>query len=197
MAQADAFASMRLKRRPALWRAGALERDMPPLFRAQANLFEEPELDLPRASRSQEVVEDYVATGLTLRKHPLTFLRSRLRAKGVIPAAMVKETPSNRMVTVAGLVLFRQQPGTAHGTIFLSLEDETGVINLIVWKNVQTKYRTAVYSAKLIVCRGEVQREGQVLHVIAQKLWDLSPRLRELNAEQTTAELPVVTRSFR
>ena len=197
LAQADAFSSMRLKRRQAIWKAGALERGMPPLFRAaQRGLFEDPEIDLPAASPSQEVVEDYVATGLTLRKHPLTFLRPRLRQKGVIPAGMVKETPSGRVVTTAGLVLFRQQPGTAHGTIFLSIEDETGVINLIVWKNVQTKFRQAVYSAKLIACRGEVQREGQVLHLIARRIWDWSDQLRDLQAEKTSPTLPVRSRDF-
>ncbi len=197
LAQADAFSSMRLKRRQALWKAGAVERNMPPLFRdVQNNLFDDPNLDLPRASPSQEVVEDYVATGLTLRKHPLTFLRSRLREQRVIPAAMVKQTPSNRLVMVAGLVLFRQQPGTAHGTIFLSIEDETGVINLIVWKNVQTKYRQAVYAAKLIACHGEVQREGQVLHVIARQIWDWSNHLRDLNTEKTASVLPVRSRDF-
>ena len=198
LAQADAFSSMRLKRRQALWKAGAVERDMPPLFRAvQGDLFEDPALDLPPASSSQEVVEDYIATGLTLRKHPLTFLRARLRQKQVIPAAMVKEAPNNRVVTVAGLVLFRQQPGTAHGTIFLTLEDETGVVNLIVWKNVQTKFRQAVYSAKLLICRGQVQREGQVLHVIARQLCDWSSHLRDLHAEKTAAVLPVRSRDFR
>jgi error-prone DNA polymerase len=197
LAQADAFSSIRLKRRQALWKAGAVERNMPPLFsNAQSDLFEDPKLDLPPASPSQEVVEDYVATGLTLRKHPLTFLRPRLREKRIIPAAMVKQTSNNRLVTVAGLVLFRQQPGTAHGTIFLSLEDETGVINLIVWKDVQTKYRQAVYAAKLLVCRGVVQREGQVLHVIARQIWDWSNHLRELHAEKTDS-LPVRSRDFR
>jgi error-prone DNA polymerase len=198
LAQADAFSSMRLKRRQAIWKAGALERDMPPLFRAaQATLFDDPQIELPRASPSQEVVEDYVATGLTLRKHPLAFLRSRLREKRVIPAAMVKETPSGRVVTVAGLVLFRQQPGTAHGTIFLSIEDETGVINLIVWRNVQMKFRQAVYSAKLIACRGEVQREGQVLHVIARQILNWSGDLRDLQTEESVCELPVKSRNFR
>jgi error-prone DNA polymerase len=198
LAQADAFASMRLNRRPALWRAGAVERDMPPLFRTvQTGLFEDPKIELPRASPSQEVVEDYVATGLTLRKHPLTFLRSCLRKKGVIPAAMAKETRGGRIVTVAGLVLFRQQPGTAHGTIFLSIEDETGVLNLIVWDSLKDKFRQAVYAAKLLVCRGEIQREGQVLHVIARHLWDWSDQLRELHKEHTAPTLPVHTRSFR
>ncbi len=198
LAQADAFGSMRLKRREALWKAGAVERDLPPLFRnAQNELFEDPKLDLPKASPSQEVVEDYVATGLTLRKHPLTFLRHKLREHRVIPAAMLKQTPNNRLVSVAGLVLFRQQPGTAHGTIFLSLEDETGVVNLIVWKDIQAKFRQAVYASKLIVCKGTVQKEGQVIHVIARQIWDWSDHLRELHAEKTRPELPVRSRNFR
>lgn len=198
LAQADAFGSMRLQRREALWKASALEGKMPPLFRgAEEDLFDEPKADLPRASSSQEVVEDYLATGLTLRRHPLTFLRSTLRARRVLRASDVKRAPNGRMVTVAGLVLFRQQPQTAKGTIFLSLEDETGVVNLIVWKDVHTKYRRAVFGGKLVVCRGVVQREGQVLHVVARSIWDWSDKLRNLNTERGSAALPVRSRDFR
>ena len=155
----------------------ALDGKMPPLF-SQMDLFHEPAAKLPPAMPSQEVVADYLAAGLTLRSHPLTFLRSRLRARGVTTAAELKPMASDQRVTVAGLVLFRQQPATARGTIFITIEDETGAANLIVWNNVQNKYRRAVYIGKLLACRGVVQKEGQVLHVVAHSVWDWSDQLR-------------------
>jgi len=128
LAQADAFGSMKLQRRQALWRVSALDGKIPPLFAAAAtDLFDEPEADLPPTSPGQEVVGDYRATGLTLRTHPMGFLRTGLQAKRVTTAAVLKELPNDKRVTVAGLVLFRQRPGTAKGTIFLTIEDETGV----------------------------------------------------------------------
>lgn len=198
LAQADAFGSLNLSRRQALWHVSALGGKQLPIFRsAQRNLFEEPEAPLPIMSPSQQVVEDYVATGLTLHQHPITFLRSMLAAKGVLTAAEVKATPNNKVVSVAGLVLFRQQPQTAKETIFLSIEDETGVTNLIVWKDVQNKFRRAVYAGKLLICRGVVQKEGQVLHVVVRHLWDWSDKLRQLHAEPGTATLQVKSRDFR
>jgi error-prone DNA polymerase len=194
LAQADAFGSMQLQRRQALWKVGAVDGKMPPLFSSSGKeLFADPTADLPPSTPSHEVVEDYLATGLTLRSHPLTFLRSRLCAKQVMTAMDVKRVPNNKRVTVAGIVLFRQQPQTAKGTIFLSLEDETGVVNLIVWNQVHTKYRQAVYGGKLLACRGIVQREGQVLHVIADQILDWSNELRSLHTEP----LPVRSRDFR
>ncbi len=198
LAHADAFGSMCLERRQALWRVSALDGKKLPLFHAsKRSLFDEPDAHLPPASPSQEVVEDYVATGLTLHNHPLTFLRSSLRTRGVITAADLKKAPNGKLITVAGLVLFRQQPQTAKGTIFLSIEDETGATNLIVWKKVQDKHRRAVYGGKLLVCRGIVQKEGQVLHVIARDIWDWSAQLRQLHAEQDAKGLPVRSRDFR
>jgi error-prone DNA polymerase len=193
LAQADAFGSMNLQRRQALWKVRAVDGKLPPLFRSsRQELFADPTADLPPSTPSQEVVEDYLATGLTLRSHPLAFLRSRLRAQQVVTAIDVKRTSNNKRVTVAGIVLFRQQPQTAKGTIFLSLEDETGVVNLIVWNQVQIKYRQAVYAGKLLGCRGVVQREGQVLHVVAHEILDWSKELRSLHTES----LPVRSRDF-
>lgn len=198
LAQADAFGSMKLQRRQALWEVSALDGKMPPLFRgAQKHLFDEPETCLPMASPSQDVVQDYRATGLTLRSHPMKFLRSQLRAKRVTTALEVKQAANNKMVTVAGLVLFRQQPLTAKETIFLTIEDETGAVNLIVWKDVHVQYRRAVYTGKLLACRGVVQREGQVLHVVARNIWDWSDRLQNLQEEKGAAALPVRSRDFR
>ncbi|HWB85659.1 MAG TPA: error-prone DNA polymerase [Bryobacteraceae bacterium] len=194
LAQADAFQSMQLARRQALWKTNALDGKMPSLFlQAKTNLFPEPAPELPSATPSQEVVKDYQAVGLTLREHPLTFLREVLQARRAITVEQLKQAPNGRMVTVAGLVLSRQQPATARNTIFLTIEDETGAVNLIAWQRVQEKYHRAVLRAKLLGCHGVVQREGQVLHVVANQVWDWSDDLRRLNAGAT---LPIRSRDF-
>ena len=198
LAQADAFASMQLPRRQALWKAKALDGKMPPLFRdSNADLFHEPDVELPLTTPSQEVVADCRATSLTLREHPVTFLRAILKARKVITAAELKQTPNGRIVYVAGLVLFRQQPMTAKQTIFLTIEDETGAANLIVWKHVHERCRRAVYTAKLLACQGIVQREGQVLHVVANQVWDWSAELTQLIGGENAETLQVKSRDFR
>ncbi|BDC52781.1 error-prone DNA polymerase 2 [Bryobacterales bacterium F-183] len=198
LAQADTFASMNTGRRQALWKIGAVEGKLPPLFAATtADLFQEPDADLPAATDSQEVVADYLAQGLSLRNHPLTFLRRKLKAKRAITAAELKVTPAKRMVIVAGLVLFRQRPGTAKETMFITLEDETGAVNLIVWKQVHEKHHKAVVQSQLIACWGEVQREGQVLHVVARHVWDWSPMLQGLDPDDSAPAIRLRSRDFR
>jgi error-prone DNA polymerase len=195
LAQADAFGSMQLGRRQSLWKASALDGRMPPLFRhSDSGLFDEPEAELPPATPSQEVVKDYQATGVTLREHPLAFLRANLQARCVITAEQLAHTSPGKVVTVAGLVLCRQQPMTAKNTVFITLEDETGAINLIVWQHVQERCRRAVHLAKLLGCQGVVQREGQVLHVVANQVWDWSLELNKLSAG--TATLAIRSRNF-
>jgi len=195
LAQADAFGSMQLGRRQALWKTGALDGRRPPLFKyADADLFDEPEAPLPPTTPSQEVVKDYQTLRLTLREHPLVFLRSALRARRAITADQLAQTPNGRVVTVAGLVLCRQQPMTANDTVFVTIEDETGTVNLIVWKHVYEKYRRAVRLAALLGCRGVVQREGLVLHVLANQVWDWSSGLAKLSTG--AAALPVHSRDF-
>ena len=196
LAQADTFGSMATGRRQALWKISGLDGKIPPLF-ADADFFEEPETDLPETTGGQEVVADYLATGLTLREHPLTFLRPRLKARRVITLAELKKTPHGKTVLVAGLVLFRQHPQTAKETIFITMEDETGAGNLIVWKHVHDKYHRAVYSGKLLACRGVVQREGQVLHVVAHQVWDWSTQLKNLDPHQGAPAFPARSRDFR
>ncbi len=196
LAQADAFASMAIGRRQALWKTSILDGKIPPLF-AGAELFGDPDTDLPPTTRGQEVLADYFTTGLTLREHPLTFLRPHLKAKRVTTAAELKKTPHGKAVLVAGLVLFRQRPQTAKETIFVTIEDETGAANLIVWKNVHEKHHDAVYHGKLLACQGVVQREGQVLHVVARHVWDWSVQLKHMGPRQGAPALPVRSRDFR
>jgi error-prone DNA polymerase len=196
LAQADTFGSISTGRRQALWQTSILDGKLPPLFAAD-ELFAELETDLPATTSGQEVLADYLATGLTLREHPLTFLRSRLKARRVITLAELKKTPHGKTVLVAGLVLFRQHPMTAKETIFVTLEDETAAGNLIVWKQVHDKYHRAVYQGKLLACRGVVQKEGQVLHVIAREIWDWSAQLKQLDPQHGTPAFPARSRDFR
>jgi error-prone DNA polymerase len=196
LAQADAFTSMAIGRRQALWKTSALSGKIPPLF-AGADLFADADANLPPTTDSQEVLADYLATGLSLHQHPLIFLRARLKARRVTTAAELKGLPNGRSVLVAGLVLFRQHPQTAKETIFLTIEDETGAANLIVWKRVHEKYRKAVHYGKLLACRGVVQKEGQVLHVVARDVWDWSGLLKSLDPQLGAPALPVRSRDFR
>jgi error-prone DNA polymerase len=224
LAEADAFRSLKLDRRAALWAARRLDaiglksavlnlRRHPettaprpakgerpeadreitakkdqslPLLTPHLSdeLFPEPEVALPAMALSEHVVEDYVATGLSLKDHPVRFFRNRLTTLGVVRNAALRgdELRQDSRVTVAGLVLVRQRPGTAQGVIFMTLEDETDIANIIVWPKVFAKNRRTVMSARFLAVRGRLQRAGLVIHVVAQNFIDLSaelPWLRE------------------
>jgi len=120
---------------------------------------------------------------LTLRRHPLALLREKLEQRGVIPTQALWEQPNGRWVTAAGLVITRQRPGSAGGVTFVTLEDEVGYVNLIVWERVAAAQRAALLESRLLEVRGQVQREGDVLHVIAQRLTNLSALLGDLTVE--------------
>jgi error-prone DNA polymerase len=177
LAEADAFAALGLTRRDALWAARALRAPKPlPLFGADGEGLAEPEVTLPAMTLGQEVIEDYLSLRLSLRAHPLELLRPRLP----------DSTPHERLpaargrVTVTGLVITRQRPGTAAGVIFLTLEDETGVSNVVVWKTVYERFRKAVIAGRLLRVTGRIQRDGEVLHLIAERVEDISPLLATL-----------------
>jgi error-prone DNA polymerase len=165
--------------------AGKKEQSLPLLTpHLSDELFPEPEVTLPAMALSEHVVEDYVATGLSLKDHPVRFFRDRLTALGVIRNTALRgdELRQDARVTVAGLVLVRQRPGTAQGVIFMTLEDETDIANIIVWPKVFAKNRRTVMSARFLAVRGRLQRAGLVIHVVAQNFVDLSaelPWLRE------------------
>ena len=177
LAEADAFASLGLNRRDALWAARALRAPAPlPLFGADGEGLAEPDVALPAMTLGQEVVEDYLSLRLSLRAHPLELLRPRL------PDSTAHERLSalRGRVTVTGLVITRQRPGTAAGVIFLTLEDETGVSNVVVWKKVYESFRKAVIAGRLLRVTGRIERDGQVIHVIAERIEDISPLLATL-----------------
>ncbi len=183
LARADAFRSLGLDRRQALWALKGLGAPALPLFAAASRGAEErePAEDaLPAMTLGQHVVEDYGAMSLSLKRHPVAFLRNALAREGMVRAAELTTLPVGSRLTIAGLVLVRQRPGTASGVIFVTLEDETGVANLILWPSVFASYRRAALGASLLGCVGRLQREGIVTHIVAERLIDLSPRLRQL-----------------
>jgi DNA polymerase III alpha subunit len=135
---------------------------------------------LPEMALGEHVVEDYRSTSLSLKRHPLAFLRGELSREGVVTAAEFATLPVERRVAVAGLVLIRQRPGSVKGVIFVTLEDETSIANLIVWPPILERFRRIVLGATLLYCRGRLQREEGVIHVVAEELRDLTPRLNTL-----------------
>ena len=150
-----------------------------PLFAAGENR-EDPEVSLPSMAIGEEVTHDYAALRLSLKTHPLALLRDELAATGVVPADSLLHTKDGKRVIVAGLALVRQRPGSASGVIFITLEDETGVSNLVVWPKTFERFRRVVMAARLIKVTGKLQREGIVTHVIADHLEDMTTRLRAL-----------------
>ena len=129
-----------------------------------------------------QVVEDYRSTGLSLRRHPVSFLRADLAAQRIVRCADLATARNGQRLTVAGIVLVRQRPGSAQGVLFVTIEDETGHANLIVWPSVFDRQRRLVLTATMLACRGKLQREGEVIHVVADHLTDLSHLLRSVGA---------------
>ena len=144
------------------------------------SLFAEPTVLLPRLTLGEQVIQDYDSLRLSIRKHPLALLRTELKRDGVVPHSALTDHPVNRRVTVAGLVLVRQRPGTASGVIFATLEDETGVANVIIWPRLFERLRRVVLGSLLLRVTGKLQRESGVIHVVADHLADLTPLLTRL-----------------
>jgi error-prone DNA polymerase len=187
LADAGAFHDLGLSRREALWAIRGLA-DALPLFAAAADArpeISEPPVSLLPMREGQEVVEDYRSIGLSLRQHPVFFLRQELSGMETCRALMA--SPGGRRLTVAGIVLVRQRPGSAQGVLFITIEDETGAGNLVVWPSVFESHRRIVLTAGMIACRGRVQREGQVVHLVAESIMDLTGLLRSVSEK----EIPV------
>ena len=173
LAAADAFADYGLSRRAALWEVRGLGGETPlPLFQKDGEGLPDIATLLPAMAGSEEVFEDYVATRLSLRAHPVALLRDRLPDSGAATGLRTLET--GRWVRVTGLVITRQRPGTASGVIFITLEDETATSNIVVWPSIFRKHRKAVMTGRLLHIEGRLQREGIVAHVIASRIVDYS-----------------------
>ncbi|MFZ9396576.1 MAG: error-prone DNA polymerase [Erythrobacter sp.] len=191
LASADCFASLGLSRRQALWDARSLiaAPDLP-LFKAAAARDEGAEralTRLPQMPLSEEVVVDYQTTRLSLKAHPMAFLRASLAERGFVQACELRERKFRSMVQVAGLVLIRQRPGSAKGVCFITLEDETGVINLVIWPDLMERQRRVIMGARLMEVRGRVEYDDEVIHVIAQHLSDATDVLYGLSDDLLAA----------
>jgi len=188
LAEADAFLPfLKLERRQALWEIKALRDEPLELWAAAAEReakivaeIQEPEVVLKSMTQGREVVEDYSHTGLTLRAHPMSFLRQDLREKRIVTCAEAMNERDGRWLWTAGLVLVRQRPGSAKGVMFLTLEDETGIVNAVVWPSLFERQRRILMTAAMMGIHGKIQREGEVVHLVAQRLFDFSSDLSSL-----------------
>ncbi|MCL6655168.1 error-prone DNA polymerase [Agrobacterium rubi] len=188
LAEADAFRpSLQLERRDALWSIKALRDEPLPLFAAAADREQksiaeqaEPEVELRQMTEGHNVVADYGHVGLTLREHPMAFLRESLTKRSMVTCEEAMSAREGRWVYTAGLVLVRQKPGSAKGVMFITIEDETGPANVVVWPGLFEKRRRVVLGSSMMAINGRIQREGEVVHLVAQQLFDLSADLSGL-----------------
>ncbi len=189
LAEADAFHSFGSDRRDGLWKVRGLGEAPLPLFAAadeREGKFSaegiEPAVALQAMSDGREVVEDYRTTQLSLRAHPVSFLREDLRQCGMVRCGDLSAIRDGRSVEVAGVVLVRQKPGSAKGVLFITIEDETGVAQGIIWPDRFEKFRRVVMSSSMVGLKGRLQKEGEVIHVIIDRINDLTPMLRQIGA---------------
>lgn len=180
LANADAFRSMDLDRRQALWEVSALHDRPVQLMQGQpSESLYEPEVNLPALRLSEHVVQDYATTGLSIKGHPLSFIRHTLDLLRVTPAKEANQTENKKVIKTAGLILIRQRPGTAKGVCFITLEDETGTTNLVVFPKIFDKYRKEISRARLLLADGVVERT-EVTHIIVRRLFDVTKLLGDL-----------------
>jgi error-prone DNA polymerase len=182
LADADAFRpSLNLARREALWAIKALRDEPLPLFAAASAReaktvpeLHEPPVTLRPMTAGSEVVEDYGHVGLTLRSHPVSFLRGDLRRQRIVTCTEAMQARDGCWLKSAGLVLVRQMPGSAKGVVFITIEDETGIANLVIWPKLYERQRRVILSASMMAVHGRIQREGEVVHLVAHRVSDLS-----------------------
>jgi error-prone DNA polymerase len=181
LTDADAFRSLNLNRREALWEVPALNAKPIGLFADQAaSNPKEIQISLPFMSPAQHVMQDYAATGLSLKAHPVSFAREKLKMLQVTTSADIKNIENGKPIKVAGLVTVRQRPGTAKGVMFITIEDETGFCNLVVFEKIFEKFRKEILQARLLMVEGILQVEGEIIHVVVNGCFNLAELLREI-----------------
>ena len=193
LAEADAFRSLGLQRRDAIWAVKGLGEMPLPLFaaaEARDTLRAEPKVNLVALGTGAEVVQDYVTTGLTLKRHPLALIRPRLHRGGWNQAALLDDAPPGQLVRVAGLVLVRQHPESANGIVFVTMEDESGIANLVLYPDIYEANRAKVLGSMLLACEGVVDRKEVVVHVKAHRLFNLTHWLSDLVADDGVPQPP-------
>lgn len=192
LADADAFRSLEIDRREALWAVRRFpDNETLPLFQAAETneLAKEAETRLPEMKMSEHVVADYESTRLSLKGHPMQFLREMFAAENVSTCRRANSLGNNRWVKLAGVITVRQRPGSAKGVVFMTLEDETGIANIVIWQKLLERYRKEVMGARLILIEGTVQSAENVVHIVARKLSDRTADLSRLSEQHAT--LPV------
>jgi len=195
LADADAFRSVGLDRRQALWQVTTKDKSTG-LFSGQPSADEKTEnISLPQMADSEHVVQDYAAMSLSLKAHPVSFVREKLQQLHVLSAKELATAKDGDFVKVAGLVLVRQRPGTAGGICFMTIEDETGFANLVIFQSLFDQYRKEILQSRLIMAEGKLQVEGQVIHVIVKRCYDFSKLLRGLTPSKNE-NLPVLTLAY-
>jgi error-prone DNA polymerase len=184
LADADAFRSLGLDRRQALWEFTTKDTSIE-LFKGQqpADAKEE-HIVLPEMSVSEHVVQDYASVSLSLKAHPVSFVREKLNQLHITPVKQLAAMKDGDLVKVSGLVLVRQRPGTASGVCFMTIEDETGWANLVVFQNLFDLYRKEILQSRLIMVEGKLQIEGEVIHVVVSACYNFSRLLKQLTASQ-------------
>jgi error-prone DNA polymerase len=199
LAEADAFVSMGLDRRRALWEVTALKDNPIGVFAGQASeSAQEGAISLPAMALPEQVVADYAATSLSLKAHPVQFIRPTLDQLEVLPIDALKKGRDGDRVKVAGRVRVRQHPGTAKGVLFVTIEDETGDANLVVFPDVQAAYRKPILQSTLLMVEGRLQVEGEVIHVLVRHCHNLSSLFRKLEgATVQQGDLFANARNFR
>lgn len=195
LTDADAFRSIDLDRRQALWEVPALNDKPIGLFAGQpSESTKEAQIKLPFMSQAEHVVQDYASIGLSLKAHPVSFVRDQLKMLSVTVSSDLPKLKNGDMVKVAGLVVVRQRPGTAKGVVFITMEDETGSSNLIVWASAFDKYRKEIVQSRLLMAEGKLQIEGEVINVVVKRCFNLSKLLRGMTATERE-DLPLLTLS--
>lgn len=195
LADADAFRSLGLDRRQALWEVAALADKPSGVFEGQpSESMTEPAVQLPVLSAAAQVLQDYNSTALSLKAHPVSFARTRLQQQNIAPACMLEDWPDGAFVRIAGLVLVRQRPQTATGVCFITIEDETGIANLVVFHKVFETYRREILQSKLLMVSGKIQKEGAVIHVVVRRCYNMNALLQDMATPGTEdLRLPVTS----
>jgi error-prone DNA polymerase len=195
LSDADAFRSLGLTRREALWEIPALSDKPIALFNGQPSESQhENQIALPFMTDAEHVVQDFSVTGLSLKAHPVSFVRYELDQLGITPTGKLQEMKNGDTLKVAGMITVRQHPGTAKGVLFITIKDETGFANLVVWASLFEKYRKEILQARLLMVEGQVQIEGKVIHVVVKRCFNLNKLLSKLMPDGTE-DFPPVTLS--
>ncbi|TDO24284.1 error-prone DNA polymerase [Pedobacter duraquae] len=195
LSDADAFRSLNLNRREALWEIPALSDKPIGLFAGQpSESAKETQISLPFMTDAEHVVQDYAATGLSLKAHPVSFVREKLKLLHVTETSRLPELKNGDPIRVSGLITVRQRPGTAKGVLFITIEDETGFANLVVWEQTFEKYRKEILQSRLFMVEGKLQIEGAVIHVVVKRCFNLNSLLSGLTSVANNDQ-PVLTLS--